>query len=108
MFFDDWKTHKKETISKAILWEYNTDSADWSWQNMSKIVVSRVIERGREEDYYAMFQLYGGIDGVKEIVKKIPYMNSKDMNWCCVLFKLNKEDLWCYNRALSRQKLLSL
>ncbi len=108
MFFDDWKTQKKLTISKAILWEYNTTAGNWDWNKMSKTVVARVIERGRKEDYYAMFQLYGGIENVREIVKQIPYLNAKDMNWCCVLFNLKKEELWCYNKALSRKELLSL
>lgn len=108
MFFEDWNTHKREKISRAILWEYNTDSPEWDWQKMSKVVVARVIERGRREDYYAMFQMYGGIEGVREIVKKIPHLSRKDMNWCCVLFNLRKEDLWCYNRESSRKKLLGL
>ena len=108
MFFDDWETHKKETISKAILWEYNTNNENWNWEKMSKTVVARVIERGRENDYYAMFQMYGGIKNVKEIIKKIPYLSAKDMNWCCVLFNLKKEELLCYNRQLSRKKLLGL
>lgn len=106
MFFEDWQTHKKEEISKSILWEYNTASERWNWNEMSKIVVARVIERGRKEDYYAMFQLYGGFEPVKEIVKSIPYFSPKDMNWCCVLFNIDKEELWSYRRMSSRKKLL--
>ena len=108
MFFDDWATHEKESISKAILWEYDTAASSWDWGAMAKTVVARVIERGRKADYYAMFQMYGGIENVKEIVKKIPHLSARDMNWCCVLFNLKKEDLWCYNRALSRKKRLGL
>ena len=71
MFFDDWKEHKKETISKALLWEYDTNSPYWDWNKMSKTVVQRVIERGREEDYYAMFQLYGGFENVKSYLIRL-------------------------------------
>ena len=39
---------------------------------MRHIVVAWVIELGRPEDYYAMIQLYGGVEAVKEIVKTIP------------------------------------
>jgi len=58
MFFADYETHKKEQISQSILWEYDTKAPDWDWNIMSKIVVARVLEYGRPEDYYAMlFQL---------------------------------------------------
>ncbi len=88
MFFEDWATHKKESISKAILWEYNTMSETWDWNVMSKTVVACFIERRRYEDYHAMFQLYGGIRNVKEIIKSIPHLNKKGMNWYRVLFNL--------------------
>lgn len=107
MFFEDYKTHKKEHISPAILWEYDLSSKDWDWNKMSKTVVQRVIERGREGDYYAMLQMYSGFEGVRKIVKEIPYFSKKDMNWCCVLFDLKKEELWSYNRMLSRKRLLN-
>jgi len=107
MFFSDYQTHKQETISKTILWEYNTDDASWDWIKMAKIVVQRVLLYGRMEDYYAMFQLYGGFEPVKKIVIQIPSLPSKELNWCCLLFDLNKEDFLCYRRTQSRQKLLN-
>lgn len=106
MFFDDWQEHKAATFSKALFWEFDLASPNWDWQKMRKTVVARVIERGREEDYHAMFHLYGGLEPVKEIVKTVPYLSEKDMNWCCVLFNLKHEDLWSYRRALSRKQLL--
>lgn len=108
MFFEDWKTHEKESVSKALLWEYNTNSEKWDWNKMSKTVVARVIERGRENDYYAILQMYGGVNAVRNIVKEIPCLSDKDMNWCCALFNLRKEEMLCYRRALSRKKLLDL
>ena len=69
MFFEDYKTHKLESVSPSLLWEYDLSSKDWDWDKMSKIVVQRVIEQGRKEDYYAMLQMYGGFEGVKKIIK---------------------------------------
>lgn len=106
MFFDDWQTHKKETISKTILWEYNTESPDWNWNKMSKIVVQRVLEYGLPSDYYAMFQLYGGRKNVAEIAKKISHLGARKLNWCCVLLGIKKEDLFCLKRERSRKALL--
>lgn len=105
MFFDDWPAHGQARISKSLLWEYDLSSPEWDWHTMRHIVVARVIELGRPEDYYAMFRLYGGVEAVREIVKTIPYMNDRDMEWCCVLFKLKREDLWSSKRALLRKQL---
>lgn len=107
MYFDGWEKSETKKISKDILWEYNTESPNWNWQKMKEIVVSRVIERGDENDYIAMFQLYNGFESVKNIIKTIPYLNNRDMNWCCIIFGLKKEELWSYKRMLSRKKLLN-
>lgn len=107
MFFDDWKTHKKEKISKSILWEYDTESEKWDWNKMSKTVVKRVLEYGLSEDYYAMFQLYGGREKVAEIAKHIPHLGAREIPWCCVLLGIKKEDLLCLKRDRSRKALLN-
>ncbi|UTC65051.1 hypothetical protein E4O00_02325 [Treponema sp. OMZ 788] len=103
MFFADYETHKKEQISQSILWEYDTKAPDWDWNIMAKTVVARVLEYGRPEDYYAMFQLYGGFEKVKNIVVQIPYLPPKELNWSCLLFDLKKEDFLCCKRTLSRK-----
>ena len=107
MWFADWKTHKKTNISKTILWEYDLSSPSWDWNKMKNIVVRRVLESGLEDDYYAMLQMYGGFEGVKEIVKKIPYLGPRERSWACVLFDLKKEELWSFTRIQLRKKLLN-
>lgn len=107
MFFDGWEKQPKKEISPALLWEYDLSSKDWDWQKMRKIVVSRVIERGRRDDYYAMFQIYGGVRKVREIVREIPLREKRDMNWCCVLFGLKMEDLCSYRKMLLRKRLMN-
>ena len=62
--FEDWKTHRPEEISKALLWEYDTDAPTWDWEYMKPLVVERVIERGNISDYYALLQRYGGFGPV--------------------------------------------
>ena len=49
---------------------------DEDWQKMKLLVVQRVIKLGKENDYYAIFKLYGGPDGVREIIKQIRSMFS--------------------------------
>lgn len=106
MIFDDWKEKDiKKGISKHLLWEYDYENFDWD--KMRIVTIQRVIERGSMDDFYAALKLYGGIENVREIIKDIPVLSPIDMNFVCVNFDLKKEDLKCYKRKLSREKLLS-
>jgi hypothetical protein len=106
--FQDWekKTKGNRTISVHLLWDINRTNIDW--QAMRKLVVQRVIERGTEEDFYAIFDLYGGIEGVREIVKEIPaVLSPKDETFALRVFHLKKEDLQCYTRKRLREEHLN-
>jgi len=71
MFFEDYKLHKNAKIRKTLFWEFDTDKIDWG--KMKNLVVQRVIERGRIDDFYAILNLYG-IDEVKETIKNTRIM----------------------------------
>ncbi len=43
------------TFNKSLLWEYDVEDIDF--QKCRRLVVSRVIELGRLEDFYAAFGL---------------------------------------------------
>ena len=101
MPFADFKYHSAATLRPSLLWEY--DMSDFDWQAMRDIVVQRVLERGRKDDYYAMLNMYG-LDGVREALRNVPYMNDKDMNFACHTFNLKKEDLKCYKSKHLRQQ----
>lgn len=100
--FDDYKKHDTCSISPTLLWEYDLSNFDW-WKSR-KIVVQRILERGWIDDFYAAFNLYGGIEGFREIIKEIPYLPPKEMNFACIAFNLKKEDLKCYTHRQSRQQ----
>lgn len=99
MFFDNYKLYPKAQIRKTLLWEYNLDQ--FNWTDMRIVVVQRVIERGRIEDFYALLNLYGP-NGVNDAIKQIPYLNPKDLSFVCSVFNLKKEDLKCYTKQQSR------
>ena len=109
MFFDfiiKNNTTVKPQINKALLWDYDLPSFDW--EAMRRTVVQRVIERGREEDYLAIFSLYGGFEGVRQIVRdEVIWLSPKDMSFAYRIFDLKKEELKCYTRAQSRAKHLN-
>ena len=95
--FDEYKTYTGDTsISPSLLWEYDLSHFDW-WKSR-KIVVQRIIERGWLKDFY---------EGFREIIKEVPSLSARDMNFVCVVFDLKKEDLKCYTRKLLRDQLLN-
>jgi len=98
-FLDDWKQHADCQYPRSLLWDYNMDNPDW--EKLSTIAVLRVLELGRKEDYYALYNIYGGPEKVAEIVKKIPSMNPKEANWASLLFGIDKEEMLCYKRKQS-------
>jgi hypothetical protein len=109
--FQDWKRKIKNNprVSPSLLWDVDTSkmSAE-DWQEMKLLVVQRVIERGDENDFYAIFKLYGGPKGVREIIKQIrSCFSPKDEAFVMTVFNLKKEDLICYERKRLREILLN-
>jgi len=107
--FQDWKTKIKDNpqIRPHLLWDMNPAKIDY--QKMKSIVVQRVIERGDRDDFYTIFQLYGGPEGVREIVKKhCDFYDPRDEALARALFDLKKKDLECYKRRRLRKKRLGL
>jgi len=101
MYFDNYKNHRDAQIRSSLLWEYELEGFDW--QAMRDIVVQRVIERGRMNDFYAALNLYG-LNGFKEGIKNIPSMNAKDIAFVSNLFNINKKELKCYTKKLLQHK----
>jgi hypothetical protein len=98
MFFDNYKMHPEAKVRPTLLWEYDINR--FNWDDMRTLVVQRVIERGRMDDFYAILNLYG-LSGVKEAIKQISYLNPRDLSFVCSVFNLKKENLICYTRQQS-------
>jgi hypothetical protein len=107
MFFDQWKLRAKENpvLNKGLLWEYDLSSFDW--QSMRGIVIARVLERGREEDFHALFTMYGGLESVRQIIKnEVRHLDDRNMDLACIIFNLKKEELQCFIRKQLKRKYL--
>lgn len=68
------------------------------------LFVTRFIEK---KVWIKLCDLYGGIEGFREIVKDVPCLSGRDMNFACIAFGLKKEDLKCYTRKLLRIQLFN-
>jgi hypothetical protein len=75
---------------------------------MKLFVVERVVRLGEESDWYAIFKLYGGLEGVREIIKQIrSILEPRDESFVRTVFDLNKEDLICYERQRLKELYLN-
>ncbi|MDR0294778.1 MAG: hypothetical protein LBH91_01095 [Prevotellaceae bacterium] len=103
--WSDWEKKVKPNaqLPKKLFWD--VDWANFDLQKNKKLVVQRVIEYGLPEDYYTLFKLYGGVSGVREIIKEIPcFRYPRDISFVCMTFNLKKEDLECYKRQQLRKE----
>ncbi|TFF39696.1 DUF6922 domain-containing protein [Mucilaginibacter psychrotolerans] len=98
MYFDAYINHPEAIINPALLWEYDVAKIDY--QSMRAVIVQRVIERGWPNDWYAMLNLYG-IEGVKDTIKTLPYLNDKDMCFVSNQFNIPLSLLKCYEKKQS-------
>ena len=98
-YFDNYKDYPEATINTSLLWEY--DLTRFDYQQMRNVVVQRVVERGWRNDWYAALNLYG-IDGMKDAIKSLPYLNDKDMHFVSLIFEIPLSEMKCYDRKQSR------
>ena len=88
-------------IPKRLLWDVDIQRFDF--QKGRALVAERVVERGDIEDFYAMFSLYGGVDGVRDIYKnEVRELSSRALAFICIAFNLKKEEMRCYIRRRSK------
>ena len=101
--WSDWEEKKQlsYTIPKRLLWDVNIQHFDL--QKGRAFVAERVAERGKLEDFYAMFSLYGGVENVRDIYKNEVYsLSSRALAFICIAFNLKKEEMKCYIRRRSK------
>ncbi len=98
MFFDGFEQHNIRNINPALLWEYDLSTFDF--QALRPIVVQRVVERGWLNDWHAILNIYG-IEGVKEAIKTLPYLNEKDMHFVSLVFNIPINEMKCFEKKQS-------
>lgn len=93
-------------LSPALFWDYDISKIDW--QEIKGEVVKRVLTMGRLSDFFAAFDLYGGIKNVREIaINEVDELTERDLDFMCQIFNIKKEKTLCYKNKLSRTQLLN-
>lgn len=99
MYFTDMPVSAK--LNKALLWDYDTAQIDY--KAMRHVIVQRVVERGRTEDWYFILKQYG-IEKVRETIKGLAYLNRKDMRFVSHQFSIPLNEMKCYERRQSKNQ----
>ena len=98
------KERGKYRLNPGLLWEYRLEGFDW--QKYRRVVAERVISMGRLADWYAAFDLYGGIRGFRKIAcNEVIDLSPRDLEFMCRALNLEKTDTRCYKQARSRKAL---
>lgn len=92
----------KHHLNPGLLWEYSLE--DFDWQKYRRVVAERVISMGRLADWYAAFDLYGGIRGFRKIAcDEVIDLSPRDLEFMCRALHLEKTETRCYKQAQSRK-----
>lgn len=100
-FFQKY-TPGKRKLNPALLWDYDIRHLDL--QKCRRLIATRVIKMGGLEDFYAAFDLFGGIDEFAKIAKnEVSGLTPKELNFICYAFNLRKQQTQCYKQARLRK-----
>lgn len=66
-------------FSPALFWEY--DPKTFVPSEHKEIVIRRVLERGRLNDYFAAFDACGGIEGFKQVYLSLKHKDKYTENF---------------------------
>lgn len=95
-------------INKSLFWDFDFDYSTFDWTKYRATVVQRVIQFGRLEDFFAAFDIYGGIDNVKQIaLNEVEDLSERDLQFMCNAFNIKKEQTKCFIKKQSRRELLT-
>ena len=104
-FFEKYIPGKRH-IQESLLWDY--DIPQDKLNNYPRLIATRVIKFGRLEDFYAAFDLFGGIDSFAKIAKEqVTALTPKELNFICCAFGFKKEEKKCYKKEQLRKKRLN-
>jgi len=101
-FFESY-TPGHRRINPALLWDYDFKPGEES--RYLRLIATRTAKIGKLEDFYAAFDLFGGIKSFSRFVKTtVVGLTDKELNFICQAFGFKKEDTECYKRAQLRKE----
>lgn len=80
-------------LTKALFWDVDSQTVDL--QKHASYIIEKVITLGTMEDFKIIKQYYG-IPKIKRIIKKLRYLNDRDLNFYGTYFNIPLKDFRCY------------
>jgi len=89
-------------LPKALFWDVDPKKIDP--QKHAAYIIERAITLGTMDDFIIIKKFYGK-SKIKRIVKKLRYLNDKDMNFCSIYFNIPITEFRCYTTKQLNQTL---
>lgn len=83
-------------LNKALLWDFG--EKDYDVNKHKIIIIQRVVEYGALSDWCFIVKNYDE-DSIISIIKQMPSLSNKSINFVCKVFNLDKSDLKCCTKA---------
>ncbi len=88
----------KPDLNKSLFWDIDTATLDY--QKHARFIIERVLTRGNWTDWQVLKSFYG-LQKICDEALQIRYLDKKTLNFCSVLFNINKEEFRCYTTVQS-------
>ncbi len=92
----------KPNISKRSFWDIDFETLDF--EKHKKFIIEKVFEYGTLQDTLEIIAFYG-LEIIKQEIIKANWLSNKTLNYCCIIFQLNKNDFKCYIKKQSNPEL---
>ncbi len=93
---------EKPDINRDLFWDTDFNTIDF--EKNARFVIQRVLERGNISDFRELVSFYG-MERIKYEVTQIRYLDKKTLNFCSVIFGIDKKQFRCYNTEQSIRRL---
>ena len=93
----------KPNLPGHLFWEFRYD--DIEWREEYRMVIARVVERGKPEHWAAIIRYYGVAFVIDALKNEIVFLPDDAIEKVCVYFFLSPEELLCYRRKPSKPEL---
>ena len=91
---------KKISLNKTLFWDVNFEDLDY--EKDVDFIIERVLNYGDIKDYQEIKAVYG-TRRVKEIAKKVNYINKKNINFWSIIFNIPQKSFKCTKKLLTQK-----
>ena len=91
----------KISLSKNLFWDIDFKALDY--EKDADFIIERVLNYGGEKDYQKINRIYS-ISKIKNIAKKINYINKKNINFWSIIFNIPPNSFKCTKKFSQKQQ----